>query len=107
MLLRSSCFELLILATESVSKYPDATTSTSEVHINNMYIKYTYVDVAILLICQVLGAILLRVTIPLIKVALSLEFGSSIGFLHWSGNCLAILEVSLLSLAFLETSGLD
>ena len=71
-----------------------------------MYIKYTYVDVAILLICQVLGAVPLRVTVPLIKVALSLGFGSSIGFLHWSGNWLAIIEVSFLSLALLETSGL-
>ena len=81
--------------------------STSKVHMNNMYIKYTFVDVASLLICQVLGAVPLRVTIPLIKVALSLGFGSSIGFPHWSGNCLAILEVSLLFLALLETSGLD
>ena len=39
--------------------------------------------------------------------ALSLRFGSSLAFLHGSGNCLAILlEVPFLSLAFLETSGL-
>ena len=38
--------------------------------------------------------------------ALSLGFGFNLRFLHWSGNWLAILEVSLISLALLETSGL-
>ena len=73
-----------------------------------MYIKYTFVDVASLLTCQVLGAVPLPVTIPLAIEALSLRFGSSLGFLHGSGNWLAILlEVPFLSLAFLlETGGL-
>src|SRR3989337_3419680 len=88
-------------------KYPGATTSTSKVHINNEYIEYTFVDVAHLLICQVLGAVPLPVTIPLAIETLSLRFGSSLGFLHGSGNCFTILlEVPFHSLAFLETSGL-
>ena len=73
-----------------------------------MYIKYTYVHFAILLIRQSLGVVLLPVTIPLAIEALSLRFGSSLGLLHGSGNWLAILlEVPFLSLALLlETSGL-
>ena len=76
------------------------------VHINNMYIKYTFVDVASLLIYQVFGVVPLPVTISLIIEALSLGFGFNLGFLHWSSNWLAIHEVSLLALALLETSGL-
>jgi hypothetical protein len=57
-------------------------------------------------ICQALGVIPFSVTIPLAIEALSLGFGFSLGFLHRSGNWLAILEVSLLSLAHIETSGL-
>lgn len=46
-------------------------------------------------------------TIPLAIEALSLTFGSSLEFLHGSGNWLAILlEVYLLSIALLETSGM-
>ena len=71
-----------------------------------MYIKYTFVDVAILLIYQVFGVVPLSVVIPLRIEALSLGFGFNLGFLHWSGNCFAILEVLLLALARLETSGL-
>ena len=73
-----------------------------------MYIKYTFVHFVILLICQVLGAVPLLVTISLIVEALSFRLGSSFGLLPGSGNLLAILlEVPLLSLAFfLETSGL-
>jgi hypothetical protein len=44
----------------------------------------------------------LPVTFPLAMGALSLGFGFNLGFLHWSGNWLAILEVSLLSLPFLK-----
>ena len=44
--------------------------------------------------------------VPLITEALSLRFGFNLGFLYWSGNWFAINEVSLLALAFLETSGL-
>src|SRR3990170_7731496 len=82
--------------------------NTSKVHINNMYIKYTFVHFAILLIRQVFGAVPLPVTISFEVEALSFRFGSSFGLLHRSGNLLAILlEVPFLSLApFLETSGL-
>ena len=82
--------------------------STSKVHINNMYIKYTFVHFAILLIRQILGAVPLPVTSPFAVEALSLRLGSSFGLLPGSGNLLAILlEVPLLPFAlFLETSGL-
>ena len=57
---------------------------------------------------QVLGVVPLPMAFPLAIEALSLGFRSSLGFLHGSGNCLAILfEVPFLSLALLlETSGL-
>ena len=73
-----------------------------------MYIKYTFVHFAILLIGQVFGAVPLPVTISFAIEALSFRLGSSFGFLHGSGNLLAILlEVPFLSLALLlETSGL-
>src|SRR3990172_4395973 len=88
-------------------KYPGATTSISKVQINNMYIKYTFVDVASLLIYQVLGAVPLPVTSPLVVETLSLGFGSSLGFLRGSSNCFAILlEVTLFSLDLLETGAL-
>ena len=82
--------------------------NTSKVHINNMYIKYTFVHFAILLIRQVSRAIPLPVTISFAVEALSFRLGSSFGLLHGSGNLLAILlEVPFLSLALLlETSGL-
>jgi hypothetical protein len=57
-------------------------------------------------ICQVSWGISTFSAHSLATEALSLGFGFSLGFLHWSGNCLAILEVSLLSLAHIETSGL-
>ena len=82
--------------------------NTSKVHINNMYIKYTFLHFAILLIRQVFGAVPLSVTISFAVEALSLRLRSSFGLLHGSGNLLAILlEVPFLSLALLlETSGL-
>src|SRR5215216_2488417 len=88
-------------------KYPGATTSISKVHINNMYIKYTF-HFAILLIRQILGAVPLPVTSPFVVEALSFRLRSRLGFLHLSNNLLAVLlEVPLLSFAiFLETSGL-
>ena len=74
--------------------------NTSKVHINNMYIKYTFVHFAILLIRQVFGVVSLLVTIPFVVEALSFRLGSIFGFLHGSGNLLAILlEVPSLSLA--------
>src|SRR6266536_2030060 len=88
-------------------KYPGTTTSISKVHINNMYIKYTFCF-AILLIHQILGAVPLLVTSPFEVEALSLRLRSRLGFLHLSSNLLAVLlEVPLLPFAvFLETSGL-
>ena len=81
--------------------------NSSEVHINNMYIKYTFVHFVILLIRQVFGAVPLPVTISLAVEALSFRLRSSFGILHGSGNLLVILlEVPFLSLALLlETSG--
>ena len=75
--------------------------NTSKAHVNNMYIKYTFVHIAILLICQVFRAVPLLVTIPFAVEAPSFRLRSSFGFLHGSGNLLAIvLEVPFLSLAF-------
>src|SRR3954469_24195614 len=82
--------------------------NTSKVHINNMYIIYTFVHFAILLIHRVFGAVPLLVTISFVVKALSFRLGSSFGLLHGSGNLLAILlEVPFVSLALLlGTSGL-
>ena len=82
--------------------------NTSKVHINNMYIIFTFVHFAILLIRLVFGAVPLPVTISFAVEALSFSLGSIFGLLHGSGNLLVILlEVPFLSLALLlETSGL-
>ena len=73
-----------------------------------MYIKYTYVHFAILLIRQSLGVVPLPVTSPFAVEALSLRLRIRLRLLHLSSNLLAVLlEVPLLSLCpFLETSGL-
>ena len=74
-----------------------------------MYIKYTFVHYAILLIRQVSRVVPLLVTSPFAVEALSFRLRSSFGFLHGSDNLLAILLEALpfLSLAlFLETSDL-
>ena len=73
-----------------------------------MYIKYTFIHFAILIIRQVSRAVPLPVTISFAVEALSFRLESSFGLLHGSGNLLAILlEVPFLSLAILlETSGL-
>ena len=73
-----------------------------------MYIIYTFVHFAILLIHQVFGEVPLLVTITFVVEALSFRLRSSFGLLHGSDNLLAILfEVPFLSLALLlETSGL-
>ena len=95
----NSCFELLILAIEEY-KYPGATMNTSKVHINNMYIKYTFVHFDILLIRQVFGVAPLPVTIPFVVESLSFRLRSSFGLLHGSDNLLAILfEVPFLPFA--------
>ena len=73
-----------------------------------MYIKYTFVHFAILLIHQILGAVPPPVTSSFAVEALSLMLRYRLGLLHLSSNLLAVLfEVPLLSLCpFLETSGL-
>ena len=66
------------------------------VHINNMYIKYTF-HFAILLIRQILGAVPLPVTSPFAVEALSFRPRSRLRLLPGSRNFLAILlEVPLL-----------
>ena len=104
----NSCFELLIFSNRTSIKYSGATINTSKVHINNMYIKYTLVHFAILLIHQIFGVIPLPVTISFAVEALSFRLWSCFGLLHRSDNLLAILlEVPFLSLfPFLKTSGL-
>ena len=73
-----------------------------------MYIKYTFVHFAILLIRQIFGAAPLPVAISFAVKALNFRLRSSFGLLHGSDNLLAILlEVPFLSLfPFFETSGL-
>ena len=73
-----------------------------------MYIKYTFIHFAILLIRQVFGVVPFLVTIPFAVEAPNFRLRSSFGLLHGSGNLLAILlEVPFLSLALLvETIGL-
>src|SRR3954462_13527128 len=73
-----------------------------------MYIQYTFVHFAILLIRHVSRAVPLPVTISFAVEALSSRLGSSFELLHGSDNLLVILlEVPFLSLCpFLETSGL-
>ena len=73
-----------------------------------MFIIYTFVHFAILLIRQVFGIVPLLVTIPFAVEALSFRLRSRLGLLPRSGNLLAIiLEVPFLYLALLlETSGL-
>ena len=96
----NSHFELLLLATEPVSKYRRVAINTSKVHINNMYIQYTFVHFAILLIHQILGAVSLPVTSPFAVEALSLRLRTRLGLLHLSSNLLAVLlEVPLLPFA--------
>ena len=104
----NSCFELVIFSNRTSIKYPGATINTSKVHINNLYIKYTLVHFAILLIRQLSRAVPLLVTISFVVEALSLRLRSRLGLLPGSSNLLAILlEVPLLPFAlFLENSGL-
>ena len=72
--------------------------NTSKVHINNMYIKYTF-HFAILLIRQVSGVVPLPMTLLFVLEALSFRLRSSCGLLHLSSNLLAILlEVPFLFL---------
>ena len=82
--------------------------NTSKVHINNLYIKYTFVHFAILLIHQMFGVVPLLVSISFAVEALSFRLRSRFGLLHGSNNLLVILlEVPFPSLCpFLETSDL-
>src|SRR3954469_1237992 len=65
-----------------------------------MYIKYTYVHFAILLIRQSLGVVPLPVTSSFAVEALSLRLRTRLELLHLSSNSLAVLlEVPLLPFA--------
>ena len=65
-----------------------------------MYIKYTYVHFAILLICQSLRVVSLPVTSPFAVEALSLRLRTRRGLVHLSSNSFAVLlEVPLLPFA--------
>ena len=65
-----------------------------------MYIKYSFVHFAILLIHQILGAVPLPVTSPFAVEALSLGLRYRLGLLRLSSNLLAVLfEVPLLPFA--------
>src|SRR3954462_2689296 len=86
-------------------KYPRATTSTGKVHINYMYITYTFCFAGL-----VLGAIPLPVTTSLAIKALSLGLGSILWLLPGNlltgrGNFLAVLLEVLFPLALLGLSG--
>ena len=97
----NSRFELLLFSNWTSIKYRGVATNTSKIHINNMYIKYTFVHFAILLIRQILGAVPLPVTSPFAVEALSPRLRSRLGLLHLSSNLLAVLlEVPLLPSAF-------
>ena len=65
-----------------------------------MYIQYTFVHFAILLIHQLLRVVPLLVTSTFAVEALSLRLRSRLGLLHLSSNSRAVLlEVSLLPFA--------
>src|SRR3954471_21046590 len=101
-------FRVANISNRTSIKCPDATASISKVHINNMYITYTFVHLDILLIHQILGAVPLPVTSPFAVEALSLRLRSRLGLLHLSSNLFAVLlEVFHLHFTlFLETGGL-
>ena len=62
-----------------------------------MYIKYTFVHFAILLIRQILGAVSPPVISPFAVEALSLRLRTRLGLLHLSSNLLdVLLEVPFL-----------
>ena len=71
-----------------------------------MYIQYTSIDLASLLIYQVSRVILLlQWLFPLLQKHLVSGLGSTSGFFIGAAADLPFHEVSLLSLALLETSG--
>ena len=71
-----------------------------------MYIQYTSIDLASLLIYQVSRVILLQWLFPLLQKHLVSDLGSTLGFFTRAAADLPFHEVSLLALALLETSGL-
>ena len=70
-----------------------------------MYIQYTSIDLASLLIYQVSRVILLQWLFPLLQKHLVSGLGSTSGFFTSIAADLPFHEVSLLALALLETSG--
>ena len=87
----NSCFELLIFSNRTSIKYPGATINTSKAHINNLYIIYTLVHFAILLIHQLFRAFPLPVTISFAVEALSFRLVSSFGNFKKNGKQVATL----------------
>src|SRR4051812_26095466 len=79
-LFRSFYFKLLTLSNRTGIYYPGATRSTSKVHINIMYIQYTSIDLASLLIYKVSRVILLQWLFPLLQKHLVSGLGSTLGF---------------------------
>ena len=71
-----------------------------------MYIQYTSIDLANLIIYQVSRVILLQWLFPLLQKHLVSGLGSTLGFFIRAAADLLFHEVSLLALALLETSGL-
>ena len=70
-----------------------------------MYIQYTSIDLASLLIYQVSRVMLLQWLFPLLQKHLVSGLGSTSGFFIGAAADLPFHEVSLLALALLETSG--
>ena len=90
-------FRIANMSNRTSIKYSGATINTSKTHINNLYIKYTLVHFAILLIHQIFGVVPLPVTISFAVEALSFRLRSRLGFLLLSSNWLVVLlEVPLL-----------
>src|SRR4051812_26425444 len=101
-------FRVKNMSNRTSIKYLGTTTTTSKIHINNMYVGYTFLlDVAVLQIHQVLRAIPLPMTVSLAVKALSIRLRPSLGLLRRRGSFLtALLEVSLfLRLALLLEIG--
>ena len=93
-------------------KYPGITTGASKVHINNMYIKYTFIfsdNLVGLLVFQILGAVALLVTISLAVEAFHARFGTrfvSLGFDNVFAILPSLLVLPSLATIFLEIDGL-
>src|SRR4051812_12728130 len=70
-------------------KYPGTTTTTSNIHLNNIYIGYSFLRGGVVLqIRQVLGVILLLVAFSLVVKALSIRLRRSLVLLHRRGSFL-------------------